>query len=302
MMKKVLTLAFLTLGICSAAVPGGALASTVTRSGSVVTVTGGPESSNVSTHGLGFGSVMEDKAGITAGPGCTQESSTTAYCGSLDTGVVVNASMGEGNDTFNPPSNTSGAVGGVIRGGPGNDDIAGGNGNQQLYGEEGIDEVWGGEGNDLIEGGPGTDMLVGDSLYLDTAEMGSDTINSRDGEIDEVLCGLGIDTVTADAIDKWSSECEQVSTAPASGPGGSSVITLKLAKKMLPRFLKQKFHGRYTSKTFYMHRCTEWSDTKARCSVHWIHGSDYYWGYVTMWLKPTDPNIVRATIAIHGPH
>jgi hypothetical protein len=154
--------------------------------------------------------------------------------------------------------------------------------------------------NDFVDGGPGTDQLYGDAFYIATGEQGSDTINARDGETDEVYCGLGFDTVTADTIDKWSAECEQVSTG--NSPGGTAATTVSQAKKMLPRFLQHTYHGEFTKRRHFGRSCKRRDATHVRCSVHWIHGTTYYWGKVTMWLRPDNPNLVAARITIHHRH
>jgi hypothetical protein len=89
----------------------------------------------------------------------------------------------------------------------GNDRLNGGSGNDLIFGEEGNDRIDGGTGADRIVGGDGVDILSGGS--------NSDTIDSAFGEglgplADTVDCGSGFDTVTADRLDKVSSNCEQV--------------------------------------------------------------------------------------------
>jgi hypothetical protein len=61
-----------------------------------------------------------------------------------------------------------------------------------------------------ITGGEGPDVLEGSSQ--------NDTINSRDGSPDTVICNGGTDTVLADTLDTVSPSCENVQTLPT--PGG----------------------------------------------------------------------------------
>jgi hypothetical protein len=62
---------------------------------------------------------------------------------------------------------------------------------------------------------------------------GNDTIDARDGEIDSVICGAGADTVTADAIDVVSPDCETVTRAGTAAPGAASPGTPVASKATL---------------------------------------------------------------------
>lgn len=70
----------------------------------------------------------------------------------------------------------------------------------------------------VITGGPGRDSI--------STGGGNDTVNSRDGEIDSVNCGLGADTLVGDKIDVVNSDplgrCESQSLANA--PGKAKLI------------------------------------------------------------------------------
>jgi hypothetical protein len=81
----------------------------------------------------------------------------------------------------------------VIRGGTLGDALAGAAGGQVIEGRAGAD---------TIDGGPDADVLRGD--------VGDDTILARDGAVDEITCGDGVDTVTADWNDLLA-DCENVS-------------------------------------------------------------------------------------------
>jgi hypothetical protein len=67
---------------------------------------------------------------------------------------------------------------------------------------DGRGDITGGDGPDVLEGGPR-----------------DDTLRSRDGVPDTVLCGGGVDTVEADTLDVVSTTCENVSTVAT--PGGA---------------------------------------------------------------------------------
>jgi Tol biopolymer transport system component len=84
------------------------------------------------------------------------------------------------------------AVGDLIDGLAGNDVIRGGAGDDCLNGGKGADRITGGKGADRITGGPGRD-----------------TLNLVDGRRDVANCGLGADTVRADAQDLLR-RCERV--------------------------------------------------------------------------------------------
>ena len=69
-----------------------------------------------------------------------------------------------------------------------------------LRGGRDADRRSGGDGNDRLFGGPGTGPISGES--------GNDFINSRDGEVDDVNCHRGIDTVIATSEDNVLGNCE----------------------------------------------------------------------------------------------
>ncbi len=119
-------------------------------------------------------------------------------------------------------SNLSGGASRVETRG-GNDRLRGGNNEETLDGGAGDDRVEGGFGNDTLTGGPGRDQIYGDRTDAQcglfetcTVPFGNDIIDARDGEADVVDCGVGTDSVKADAIDTLSG-CESVEGA-APGP------------------------------------------------------------------------------------
>jgi hypothetical protein len=114
----------------------------------------------------------------------------------------------------------------TLVGAGGNDELDGGGGADRLDGGAGDDLLDGGYGDDAITGGPGRDRIYADRRDSDcgplwcTLPYGNDTIDARDGEPDSVTCGAGEDSVTADAVDVVSSDCEHVDRGtPAPGPG-----------------------------------------------------------------------------------
>jgi Ca2+-binding RTX toxin-like protein len=118
----------------------------------------------------------------------------------------------------------------TISGGGGNDTLRAGDGADKLDGGPGDDDLDAGFGDDTIVGGPGRDNIAGDRRGGDCGPVwcklpfGNDTIDARDGEQDSVTCGIGEDTVLADAIDVVAGDCEHVTrvgAAPVPGSNGT---------------------------------------------------------------------------------
>ena len=84
---------------------------------------------------------------------------------------------------------------------PYDDLLIGNDGNDVLLGGKGNDRLFGNAGRDVLDGGPGLDRV--------DAGAGNDTVRTRDGSVDVVLCGSGVDTVVADKRDKLTG-CEHV--------------------------------------------------------------------------------------------
>jgi hemolysin type calcium-binding protein len=74
-------------------------------------------------------------------------------------------------------------------------------GNDRLRGRGGDDCIAGGSGNDTIASGAGSDRIKGGG--------GEDAIGSRDGEVDKVDCGAGVDRALIDKVDV-ARGCESV--------------------------------------------------------------------------------------------
>jgi Ca2+-binding RTX toxin-like protein len=105
-----------------------------------------------------------------------------------------------------------------MRGRGGNDFLHGGTtlwgpvgSDERLYGGAGADRITGGAGDDLLVGGSGNDVLEAysgaDRLLLgrgrDSAHAGpgDDVIHARDGSVDAVYCGRGMDRLRNDPRD-----------------------------------------------------------------------------------------------------
>jgi RTX calcium-binding nonapeptide repeat (4 copies) len=113
-----------------------------------------------------------------------------------------------------------------VSGGGGNDTITTLNGSDGVDGGPGDDRIVAGLDNDTITGGPGRDTIFADStgsycgIYSCTVPFGNDTVNARDGEPDQIDCGIGADRAVVDTIDT-AANCEAVdAAAPPGGPAG----------------------------------------------------------------------------------
>ena len=119
----------------------------------------------------------------------------------------------------------------------GDDELVGHDFNDNVDGGAGNDHVEGGLGNDTVTGGPGQDTIYGDATasrctyYSCKIPYGNDVIDARDGEADNVDCGIGQDKAIVDAIDVVTN-CETVEGGgsngrPAQGGGDSQGSDLK---------------------------------------------------------------------------
>ena len=93
----------------------------------------------------------------------------------------------------------------VVRGGPGDDRVAGGRGGDRVFGQGGDDVVRGDSGDDEVVGGPGNDRLGG---FRGADELKGD--GDAVGFVDDVRCGPGPDTASADPADEVRRDCETV--------------------------------------------------------------------------------------------
>jgi Ca2+-binding RTX toxin-like protein len=89
-----------------------------------------------------------------------------------------------------------------VDGGAGDDVVAAGNGSDVVDGGPGSDVLSGGDGRDKLTGGPGRDRI--------SAGGWRDMVNARDGRVDTVKCGWGLDIATVDPGDRVNGDCEGV--------------------------------------------------------------------------------------------
>jgi hypothetical protein len=117
----------------------------------------------------------------------------------------------------------------------GDDVLVGYDFDDAVDGGAGNDTVEGGRGNDTVTGGPGRDTIFGDatsshcSWYSCKIPFGNDTIQARDGEIDNIDCGIGTDTAVVDANDVVAN-CETVDGAGPSPAAGGLAFKVKRTK------------------------------------------------------------------------
>lgn len=104
----------------------------------------------------------------------------------------------------------------------GADQLKGTDDDDAIDGGAGNDTITGGYGNDAIVGGPGQDKIVADrdgrcnEMHCDLSPgSSSDTIDAVDGEVDNISCGPGQDSVKADGNDVVAPDCETVTRGGA---------------------------------------------------------------------------------------
>ena len=135
-----------------------------------------------------------------------------------------------------------------LEGAGGDDFLKASDGSDSLDGGAGADTLDGGFGDDTIVGGPGPDMITGDrasgecGIYYCKLPHGNDTIDARDGERDSVNCGVGADTVRADAVDTVAPDCETVERGAVPEVDVKTHVEAKTARCVVPklRALKTK--------------------------------------------------------------
>jgi hypothetical protein len=108
-----------------------------------------------------------------------------------------------------------------VEGSPSSDTVAGDDEPNALRGGPGDDTLAGAGGADIIDGGSGADVLSGDA--------GDDLVLARDGEVDQISCGDGLDSVVADAQDAVAADCEVRGIAPARDRRRPSLTGVRLS-------------------------------------------------------------------------
>jgi hypothetical protein len=227
-----------------------ASASTISKSGSTLTYTGGSEANDVNVSVDVGGHLIVSDAGVssaitTTGSGCaaTADATPTVDCGvpstSGVTGIVVNTADGGDTITF---GNQIPLASLTADGGPGDDTLNGGDNNETLKGGADLDSLYGNAGTDSFDGGSENDLIVADN-----------------SDAEQIDCGAGTgDQVRADNVDTLHA-CEQDDTAtalavPTAATGGASGITTSGATvggTVNPKGNTTSFHVEYGTTTAY---------------------------------------------------
>ena len=122
----------------------------------------------------------------------------------------------------------------TILGGSSNDTITGNSAKNTLTGGAGDDKLYGVAGDDFLEGGPGRDIFDGGD--------GTDVMRARDATADQIVCGSGMDTGEADAIDAVGADCEAVA-APSSGAGPAGKLP-ETTLDLIPARVRISYRGK----------------------------------------------------------
>lgn len=149
---------------------------------------------------VGF-TVTDSTASLFGGPGC-RILTGTAICEPLPLSITLD--LKDKNDRLSQDNSIDNgvAIPMFVKGGAGDDVLLGGDERDTLDGELGNDTIDGKGGDDVLLGGSGDDRLTGGpGVDRFNGAAGRDTIDSKDGNAEIVDCGIGIDTVTADAND-----------------------------------------------------------------------------------------------------
>ncbi len=121
----------------------------------------------------------------------------------------------------------------TMRGLGGNDRLIAYDANDTIEGGPGDDFLEGGFGNDVLDGGAGVDQFNGDRTETNVFAVGNDQIRARDGNSEQISCGLGSDTAQVDASDVVDASCESVDPG-AVAFGTKTLVTLQLAVGKIP--------------------------------------------------------------------
>jgi Ca2+-binding RTX toxin-like protein len=166
---------------------------------------------NDTYNGGGGADTMADGAFCTGGGTDTVDysSRTQSVFVTLD-GNANDGEFGEGDNVGADIEN--------ITGGSGDDDLTGSSAPNTILGNAGDDGIDGGPGNDLLSGGNDDDLITG-GAGADIIQTGSgdNDVEAADGEVDQITCGTGFDTGTADPTDHFNPSCDALDTSGSSG-------------------------------------------------------------------------------------
>jgi Ca2+-binding RTX toxin-like protein len=133
-------------------------------------------------------------------------------------GVVVLAGSGKPSGAT---TTTATAVFTAKVGDPGSNRLIGTNRHDVIDGRGGSDVIKGRGGKDVLRGDGGGDRIAGGKKFdrIDGGP-GSDRIKARDGQPDEIDCGLGRDVATVDRHEDGVFDCERLRAPPPFGRRG----------------------------------------------------------------------------------
>ncbi len=183
------------------ALPSGASAATVGRSGSVLAVVAAAgERNNMNVEATAPQTLVITDPGnpITIQPdsGCTELDPASpgvgAQCSAPD-GTVLAVTLADGNDRFVAEDGVT--LSESVTGNDGNDRIQTGGGTDAIAGGAGDDTLDGSDAADLLRGEDGVDLLIGGAGADDLdGGLGDDRIDARSGGgVDTISCGSGGD-------------------------------------------------------------------------------------------------------------
>jgi hypothetical protein len=157
--------------------------------------------------------VIEDTAATISVPstttsqGCRPYTTHLVYC---DFGAVTSIAAKLGNGGSFAQSKLA-LTPVTFTGGAGNDTLIGGGGADTLIGTGGSDTLTAGSGNTHLVATSGDVTMTGGSGHNSyQGGPGNDTLRARNGVTEDVTCGTGTDTVTADPADTTAADCETV--------------------------------------------------------------------------------------------
>ena len=199
---------------------GTAAASTLSASRGAVTYTGAANEANHLTlsFNLFYGTYMIEDTGASitvtsnSNQGCHPYTATMAYC---DWGSVSSISARLG-DRGSFAQSKLGMTAVTLTGGAGDDSLIGGGGTNTLVGAGGNDTLTAGSGTTRMIAASGNVTMIGGSGH-DTYQggPGNDTIHASNGVAEDVSCGDGVDSVSADPSDTVTADCESVDRGAA---------------------------------------------------------------------------------------
>jgi len=197
--RRPLAVALAAVGLLTVGAGSAFGATTVTLSGTNVTVIGDAASNDilVTSNGTTTIDVADANAGVVNGGGCPVTAGTASCTLTTLAGATVTVLGNAGDDTIVIDSSSVPAtVAATLRGGTGADQLLGGAGNDTISGDAGDDTISGGAGDDAESGGTGDDQIGYDftGSFVVSSDPGNDTMAGDAGN-DTLAGGLGVDNL-----------------------------------------------------------------------------------------------------------